>query len=217
MSDFYAEWERPEFDSVPTLAENAVWRLPGCDDTVLRKLLQESYRDFCRRSAALRTWRKIRLEPNETHYPIAPLLAGEIDCVTQVIWAGRRVPVRRWMVTGDVPPMLELPHAYVGRHCVEETTDGRQWCVMVEAIEIPNISEERAPKTFLRRYGDAIIDGALARMFSMQGRAWTDAEQARQHAVAYENAISEARIRGMQGGPAANAGKMNALDLSGMV
>ena len=84
-------------------------------------------------------------------------------------------------------------------------------------MEIPHIGEERAPKAFLQRYGDAIIDGALARLFSMSGKAWTDAEQARQHAVAYSNALSEARLRGMQGGPAANSGGTFALDLGGMI
>lgn len=243
MSDFSAEWENPEFDSVPTLAENAVFRVPGCDDTVLRKLLHESYRDFCRRSAALRTWRKIRLDPNETHYPIAPLLSGEIDCVTQVKWAWRHTDVRGCKVVGDAPPVLEIPYR-ISRHEIigvpplphaewiqtrenvgalpedaepDEPQKPSMWSVWVEAVEVPHMNEERAPKAFLARYGEAIVDGALVRMMSMQGRPWSDMEKARQHGVAYENAISEARLRCMQGGPAANAGKMNALDLSGMV
>ena len=89
--------------------------------------------------------------------------------------------------------------------------------VWVEAVEIPSLNEERAPKAFLRRYGDAIVDGALARLFSMSGRPWSDPEQARQRGLSYSNTLSEARQRGMNGGPDANAGCGFALDLSSMV
>lgn len=241
MGDFATEWERPEFDSVPSLAENAVYLLPGCDDVLLRKSLQWAYRDFCRRSAALRTWRQAEPEAGARAWPVVPVLSAKIDCVTQVCFAHPRRPVQGWRVVGD-PPMLELPRWLAGHDFFEgsakveyvqdkinvgslpvETDDGgepqspRPWGLWVEAVEMPHIGEERAPKAFLRRYGDAIIDGALARMLSMQGRPWTDLEQCRQHAVAYENAVSEARLRGMQGGPAANAGATCAIDMGGMV
>lgn len=241
MGGFETEWERPEFDSVPTLAENAVYLLPGCDAVLLRKTLQATYRDFCRRSAALRTWRRIPLEVGETRYPVAPILSGEVDCVTQVTWARSHAPVRKWRVVCDNPPVVELPRWFariddgdsstnvvwvqerenVGSVPVEvEPGQGPKplhSAILVEAVEIPHIGEERATKTFLRRYGDALVDGALARLFSMQGKAWTDGEQARQHAVAYENAVSAARISSMQGGPGMNTGATNAIDMSGML
>lgn len=240
MGDFETEWERPEFDSVPSLAENAVYLLPGCDSVLLRKSLQWAYRDFCRQSAALRTWRRIEPDWKTRAYPVSPVLSGMIDCVTRVEYGRPRREARGWRVVGD-PPMLELPRCFTQHEITEgpevawvqekpnvgalpvEAKDGdgpprpRPWGLWVEAVETPNIGEERAPKAFLRRHGEAIIDGALARMLSMQGRPWTDAEQARQHAVAYQNAVSEARYRGMNGGPAANAGGNFALDMSGMV
>ena len=240
MGGFETEWERPEFDSVPTLAENAVYLLPGCDAVLLRKTLQATYRDFCRRAAAMRTWRRIEVEPGVREYPVAPVLSSEIDCVTQVTCGRTRMAVRGWRVVGD-PPMLVLPHSMYGHDLfmsnppiayvqekinvgslpVEEDEGGESrtvpFGVWVEAIEVPHIGEERAPKAFLRRHGDAIVDGALARLFSMSGKAWTDGEQARQHAVAYENAVSAARISSMQGGPGMNTGATNAIDMSGMV
>ena len=63
MDFFETEWERPEFDSVPSLAQNMVYLLRDCDDVLVRKTLQATYRDFCKRSAALRTWRRVELEP----------------------------------------------------------------------------------------------------------------------------------------------------------
>jgi len=239
MGDFTTEWEMPEFDSVPTLAENMVYLLPGCDAVLIRKSLQWAYREFCRRSAALRTWRRIPVENGVTRYPIAPVLSGEIDCVTRVEWGLPRREVGGWRVFGD-QPVLELSwnrirhDIFAGHPPVEYVQDrvnvgslpvetGERprfhpaWSMWVEAVEIPHIGEERAPKAFLQRHGDALVDGALARLFSMQGKPWTDVEQFRQHAVAYENAVSEAKDRSMRGGPAANAGAGFALDMGGMV
>lgn len=241
MSAFETEWEKPEFDSVPSLAENAVYLLPECNDVILRKTLQEVYRDFCKRSAALRTWRKAALSLHGGGLAVAPVLSGEIDCVTQVclVGPGWHRHVRDWRFAGS-PPMLCIPHLsehdfFVGtfdanlvQHRVNVGTlppeDGAEEpprpmpvAVWVEAVEIPSLNEERAPKAFLRRYGDAIVDGALARLFSMSGRPWSDPEQARQRGLSYSNALSEARQRGMNGGPDANAGRGFALDLSSMV
>lgn len=239
MNSFETEWERPEFDSVPMLAENAVYLLPGCDDTILRKTLQATYRDFCKRSAALRTWRRILPETGRAHYPIAPVLSGEIDCVTNVVFAHSRRPLRGWRVEGD-PPVLHLGHWFETHEFVPspnvafvqdkvnvgslpvEGKPGRPphhdpFALWVEAVEVPHLNEERAPKAFLRRHGDAIVDGALARLFSMSNRPWTDGEQARQHGIAYANALSEARLRSNAGGPAANAGATMVLDMRSMV
>ena len=241
MSAFETEWEKPEFDSVPSLAENAVYLLPECNDVILRKTLQEVYRDFCKRSAALRTWRKAAPSLHGGGAAVAPVLSGEIDCVTQVclVGPGWHRHVHDWRFAGN-PPMLCIPHLaehdfFVGRfdanlvqHRVNVGTlppeDGAEEpprpmpvAVWVEAVEIPSLNEERAPKAFLRRHGDAIVDGALARLFSMSGRPWSDPEQARQRGLSYSNALSEARQRGMNGGPDANAGRGFALDLSSMV
>lgn len=238
-NSFETEWDRPEFDSVPSLALNAVYLLPGCDDTILRKTLLETYRDFCKRSAALRTWRRIPVAPRVTHYPVSPVLSGEIDCVTQVRWPGGHVPARHWRVEGD-PPVLHFPGGFprgiffvphgvaivqdrvnvgslpVGVENVREHHH-HPWHIWVEAVEIPHLNEERAPKAFLRRYGEAIVDGALVRLFSMTGRTWSDPEQARQRGAAYNNALSEARLRSLQGGDAANVAPTIALDMSAMV
>lgn len=238
MGDFTTEWERPEFDSVPSLAEDMVYLLPGCDSVLIRKMLQATYRDFCRRSAALRTWRRVEAEPHVRMCPVVPVLSGVIDCVTRVLFGHSRREVRDWRVVGD-PPMLELP-CTLRQYLIDETP-GVVWVqdkpnvgalpvvvehgerhvvrchLWVEAVEIPHIGEERAPREFLQRYGDALVDGALARLFSMTGRPWTDVEQARQRGVAYSNALSEARLRSQCGGGAANAGGGFALDMGSMV
>ena len=245
MNFFETEWERPEFDSVPSLAQNMVYLLRDCDDFLVRKMLQETYRDFCKRSAALRTWRRVEVERDMGAWPVAPILSGEIDCVTQVLWDGTLFPIRGWRVGGN-PPILSMPslsehdfffgsRAPVGQERPNVGSfepprppipiDGEPPApprgvprgILVEAVEIPHLNEERAPKSFLQRYGDALVDGALVRLFSMTNRPWSDSEQARQRGIAYSNALSEARQRGMCGGPTANAGRGFALDMSSMV
>ena len=249
MADFTTEWETPEFDSVPSLSEEMVYLLPGCDAVLIRKALQSAYRDFCKRGAALRTWRKIVLPHDDegmlravgSGFAVVPVLSGEIDCVTQVVCdcMGVRRDIRGWSFVGH-PPGLVFPHPsrhdfFIGRmdgNLVQhrpnvgtlppEVRSGRlpppmPALLWVEAVEIPHIGEERAPREFLQRYGDALVDGALARLFSMTGRAWTDAEQARQRGVAYTNALSEARQRSMCGGSSANADGGFALDMGSMV
>jgi hypothetical protein len=235
----------PEFDSVPSLAGNAVYLLPGCDDTILRKTLQATYRDFCKRSAALRTWRRIPLENGRGRYPVVPVLSGEIDCVTNVCRTSHipvchtPLPLRGWRVEGD-PPVLHLGRWFEAHEFVPSPNvtfeqekpnvgslpveGGRErpprhdpFSLWVEAVEVPHLNEERAPREFIRRYGDALVDGALARMMSMSKRAWTDAEQARQHGIAYENAISEARVRAANGSPAANGCGGFAIEMSGAI
>lgn len=213
MNSFETEWESPEFESVASLAENMIYLLPGCDDAMVRLTLQEAYRGFCRDSGVLRTWRKLEVDADGKHAgPVAPVLSGEIDCVTEVLVDGV-VPhkARGWKAVGD-PPLIVLP---VPAGVTEP--DGENIKLLVETVEIPHMREERAPKPFLRRYGDAIKAGALFRLYTMAGRPWSDAEQARQRGIEYSNAVSEARQRGMEGGAAMNAGAQTALDFSSMV
>ena len=61
--------------------------------------------------------------------------------------------------------------------------------------EVPLIGSEKAPVGFVALHGEAICSGVLARLCSMTGRAWTDAQVAAQELVRYENAKSELRMR----------------------
>lgn len=206
MTEYETDWERPDFDSVPSLAENTVWRLPGVDAVAVRKTLQDVYRDFCKRSAALRTWRRIALVDGTSRYPVCPVMSGQIDCIARVLHNGRDWSAVR-----------------IGRGLEPEIFTGEgDWhfhendFIEVETVEVPNISEERAPRAFLKRYGDALVAGALARLMSMAGKAWSDAEQARQNGVEYENAIAEARYRGYCGSAYAN-GSASSISMGGFV
>ena len=217
MTDFRTEWERPDFDSVSSLAENIVYRLPGCSDTMIRKSLVETYKDFCRRSGAMRTWRKVDYDCRESGtITVFPVVGGMIDCVTRVVyWRGRFVhDVKSWSVFGD-PPTVSLANChdeflFSGEH-------GSKFWLWIETTEVPALGDDRVPKTFLHRYGDAIVNGTLARLLSMTNKMWSDPEQARQNGIAYENAVADARMRCTNGSPAANCGNGFGLNLGGML
>jgi hypothetical protein len=52
------ELETPELETLSSLAQHLVYRLPECDGTTIRLTLREVYRDFCRRSCCLRVRRR---------------------------------------------------------------------------------------------------------------------------------------------------------------
>ena len=47
-NSFQQEQDPPEFEKVSELAENLVYRLPGCTDLMIRKAIRSVFRDFCR-------------------------------------------------------------------------------------------------------------------------------------------------------------------------
>ena len=61
-NSFQGEAGQPELASVSELAENLVYRLPGCADIAVRKTIREVYREFCRETQCLTAERRIPME-----------------------------------------------------------------------------------------------------------------------------------------------------------
>lgn len=211
MTPYETEWEKPEFLQVPDLAENMEYLLPGIDPVTVRKTLQWAYRDFCSRSAALKTWRKVKIETGCVMYPVCPLIMSEIDSVTAVWRGGTPVPKARWRALGTIPPTVQLIEPFAA--VVVNSADEPEY-LWIEAVEVPAIGEESAPESFLRRYGQAIVDGALARLMLPQGRAWSNPEEGRMRAADYERAVCEARVRSIIGAGNAASQTPSALNMS---
>lgn len=200
MSSFNEEAEAPEFDNLASVAENLVFRLPGCDDVMIRKTIAETYRDFCRRTCVLKSRRRIELSHGERRYPLCPRGDGFIvDCVIGVTFDnGRELCEREYSLCENCIsfPDRVLPSCH------------RRVAVEVEFVEIPALGSERIPRGFLGRYGDAIASGVLMRLMAMTGKAWSDPAQAAQEARLYENALTECRMR-HNGGGQLSPGKFN--------
>lgn len=216
-NSFQTEWEAPELESLATLAENLVYRLPGCDDTLVRKTLQEVAREFVADTQCLTSRQRLTLSEDGMCYPVARF-GGKIAEVREVWKFNRRLRKGadwNWPVGsglriapyllprvgegGDVPEPIDA-RRYAPRINVLDGTPssggrcdiGQFFAVVVEHLPL---FFERLPKAFLNMHGDAICAGVLSRLFAMTGRGWSDPQQAVQELTRYDNAKSELRMR----------------------
>lgn len=216
-NSFQTEWEAPELESLASLAVNIVIRLKGCDDTLIRKTLQEVAREFVADTQCLTTRQPVRPDAGGMCF-LVPFFGGIVADVREVWKFGRRL---RKGVDWNYPigsglriaPYL-LPRAdLTASQAASIPMDARRYTPSVNLMDaVPAPSEqthtpffavtvehlplfyERLPKEFLHRHGDAICSGVLARLFSMTGNAWSDLQQAAEERVRYENFMSEARM-----------------------
>lgn len=200
---FYDEWEKPEFEDLANIAENLVYRLPGCTDVMIRKTIASVYRDFCKRTCVLKGRRRIELSRDQRCYSVCSRSDGFIvDCVIGVTFEnGRELCEGEYSLhEGKISfPDRVLPNCH-DRQTVE-----------VEFVEIPELGSEKIPLGFLNRYGDAIASGVLMQLMSMAGRPWSDPQQAALEARLYENALTEFRVRHHSGGQM-SSGKLNFMN-----
>ena len=171
-NSFNTELETPELESLSSLAQHLVYRLPGCDDEMVRLTLREVYRDFCRRSCCLRVRR--RFNDNICRLPV--VYGGTILNVTEV---------------RDGSHILRSSREYCYRGGMVEIPRLRDGCVEVLWIEIPSLSSENAPKWLIDKYGDALCSGVLGRLYSMTGKAWSDPQMAVIEGQRYEAVVNQ--------------------------
>lgn len=191
-NSFQTEQDVPRYESIAELAENVVYRVPGCDDLMVRKTLQEVYRDFCRRSCALRTVRKIKSPFIELVYAMTP--DCEVMSIASVSLNGHRLEEgRHYRVTSCHIEFMRRPY----------DLDDESECEIIQ-VEVPKMGAERAPREFISRYGEYIVSGTLMRLMRMTGKAWSDPQQAQDEAINYENGLNKARLAYYQGSDYAN-------------
>ena len=190
-NSFETELEAPEYETLASLAQNLVYRLPGCDDTTIRLTLREVYLDFCRRSCCLRVRRLFPASPNG-RYPVFASRGGTVRNVTEVCLRGRLLREGRdWRMDGNgavfVDPRLvrandEPPRC--GRKCEP---------VEIAWIEVPALGSEEVPRGFIGRYGEAMCAGVMARLLGIANKAWSDPQMAAVEGSRYEAMVNEER------------------------
>lgn len=200
---FYDEWEKPEYENLANIAENLVYRLPGCTDVMIRKTIASVYRDFCKRTCVIKTRRRICIEHGKHRYPLVAVVQDcVIDCICDITREnGAPFDGRGGEYSIEGSDTIMLPDRLL-------PNEGEKSLIEVTCIEIPKLSSERAPQLFIERYGDAIESGVLMKLMIMSGRPWSDPQQAAQEARAYENALTETRVR-YHGGGNLTPGKLN--------
>ena len=216
-NSFQTEWEAPELESLASLAENLVYRIPGCDDTILRKTLQEVAREFVADTQCLTSHQVLEPDDGGMCYP-APRFGGKVADVREV-WKFRR-HLRKgvdwnWPIgTGiRIAPHL-LPRPEVANASPAVPKDAIRYAPRTNLMDAapefraPPVTPfsavvvehlplfyEDLPKWFLQKHGDAICSGVLGRLFAMTGKPWSDAQQAHDERIRYDNFKSEERMR----------------------
>lgn len=209
-NSFNVESETPEFGNISELASRIVYRLPSCDDMFVRRALRDYYVEFCRLANALVTERFISLEVGKAEYPIANLVP---DCRIENVRSVRLMNHDlREGVDYSIRAFLSSPALSIHWRLLPRSENENRK-IAVECLEMPNSGSERAPRWFLRKYGDAICAGALASLFSMTGRAWSDPVQARLELGKWEGNVTAARIGSVSGSPFGN-GHIDTVDTS---
>ena len=208
-SSFDMERAVPEYAAIAELADNLVYRLPGCEDETVRRSLREAFCDFCRLSNALVTVQDVALEPGTCNYPVPAVTPKcTVESVASVELRG--YSLRAGRDYGILPgPELVFRESLL-------PAEGEECSVCVKCVEMPRTGSERAPRWFIRKYGDAICAGALVKLFGMTGRPWSDPMQMRMELVRWENAITTTRMMVSGGSPFGN-GVVDAVDTSGLL
>ena len=217
MANFFqTEWEAPDLDSLASLAENLVYRIRGCDDTLLRKTLQEVAREFVADTQCLTSRQTLVPGAGGLYYPV-PVFRGKIADVREV-WKDRRLLRKGIDWNWPVGSGLRIAPRLVGG-CVNRSSsapapsDSRRYPPSVNmmdaepsehkapaspfvavVVEHLPLFFENLPREFLQSHGDAICSGVMARLCSMSGRPWSDPQVAALERTNYENAKSELRM-----------------------
>ncbi len=195
-NSFQNELESPDLASVSELAENIVYRLPGCTDLMVRKTIREVFREFCGETKCLAAERVIELESGTALYHVCPMFSGVVTYILSVRIDGRLLkPGFDYYFFGDRIELMDgnVWEASTRNEPSAENANPPKMVVM--AVEIPRMESEKAPRWFVEKYGDAIVNGALARLMSMTGKAWTDSAKAAESRMIYENFKSECRMK----------------------
>lgn len=191
MADIFEnEIENQEMETLVGLADRLVYRLPGCSDVMVRKTIQEVYRDFCRRTCCLRVRRQFKAEPGRAAYSAAPAYGGSVDCISEVKYRGRTL--RGGYDYSSRGPVVVLCDRLVP---AEGTDEDSLPVVEISHVETPAISGEEVPSWFVERHGDSVCSGVLARLMRMSGKPWSDPIQAQAETMAYDSAVNEERVR----------------------
>ena len=179
---------------VSGIAEDLVYRLPGCSDLMVRKELQNALRSFCRVTGALRVSREYSI-PSDGRVPLATALEASVQTVHGVAFGDVAVNRAYLSVEDGTPPVLVLSESALSMAAALGATT-----VAVVYSLVPLPGAEEVPEWFLRDHWDGIASGAMSRLFSMLGRPWSDPAQAKDEASAYNVAVTAACLKTRRGG-----------------
>lgn len=185
IGDNAIEVEPVATNNLGPLAELILPELPGCDDLMVRIKLGAALREFCRETNACVVTMPAKVIHNDKGYdyiyaPPAP--------EGMVVWS--ILSINNFDGT-----LVERGNGYVGRGIIVIGRGARDEFVNVSYSVCPKAGGEACPEWFVERYSEAITAGAMYKLLSMTGKAWSDPNRATQYGAEYADAISEASYR----------------------
>ena len=203
------EVEASEFMNLGSLAEDMVYRLPGCADVMIRKTLQNVYREFCKITWALRSTTVSELVKGTSKYNViipsqsTVLRVVKVKKGTSVLQEGTQ-----YRALVGSPAKIEL--LSVPTDCDEGVE------LSVESVCVPTRGAEDVPNWFEAMYGDALVSGALFVLFAMSGKPWTDESQAKMEGIKWRDALSDASAKSITSSQIGNK-EINCINYGGML
>ena len=214
MSDVYVnpltiEVSPNDYQNLGSLSEDMVYRLPGCADLMIRKTLQNVFREFCLTTWALRGTSEHAIVADQASYNIVIPSSTYIHRIVSV-YKGTSLLVENV----DYTALTGTP-AKVVLKSVPTSADSAV-VLKVETVCVPTRGSEDVPTWFSEMYGDALISGALYKLFAMDGKPWADTSQAKLEGIAWQNAINEASSKSISGSQVSGK-ELNAINYGGMI
>lgn len=186
-----------DIQGLNTLMEDCIYMLPGCSDLMLRKELQKTFREFCRRTGALIVTDESSVTYEDYTMPLCKC-DGEFYLLHRVKLNGVEVDATRYKLNkecGSVSIEFSLTEDED-----DENGDAVIYAAEVKYSYVPRMGSEYAPAWFLTKYSDGIVAGTLFRLLAMPNKPWTDNETAKLQGLEYQRCMNGAVIERMTNG-----------------
>lgn len=191
--------------NLSALAEQCIYRLPGCSDLMLRMEMQKTIVEVCEMTPAMVFPVTFEVQPLVTKYyiPIAiEFVACHIDSVETNHPGESRISPDDIIVKWDPVPHIVLKRAFTKEelNIIENGEKREPFEITVNVCATPTLGCDDYPESFLRRWQSTIIAGTLARLLMMTGKAWSDPTCAAIEANSYQNGLNDIAVRRLTNG-----------------
>lgn len=183
--------------------------VPACSDPLAMQALLDSAIEFCEKTGVISArLDPIYLTPNTTEYELeSPLASTEVFLVTKAQLDGQDVtPIMAEQVTLDAPRVARPDKLYVtlNADCTSTVTinalPDQQYQLTMEVFLRPSRSATSVPDVLLTQWVDAVVSGALAKLYMVPGQPFSSPDLAQYYESRTARLTHNARITASYGG-----------------
>lgn len=160
----------------------------GCDNNIIKMELGNAVRRFCREAWVLRERHELSVVAGTDTYDLTVESDAIIQQVQRVTLDNRDLNPRAYTIL--VPEKQIILH-------YAPTKDG---VLKYEVILVPSFTAQELNKDILERYAEAFVAGALAKLYMMPQKPWTNFDLAQMHEYEYQDFRRTAKVDTAFGG-----------------